>query len=71
MDYRERFTANLNEIMEARGIQGVQMAKAVGISEAAISNYRTGRKEPTLTSLCMLADYFEISLDVLVGRKEY
>lgn len=71
MNYKSDFLKNLNECIAARGVSGKDIARGTGLSEAAISNYRTGKKEPQMTSLCLLADYLEISLDELVGRKEY
>lgn len=71
MDYNREFVKNLNEYMSARNVTGKILAKELNMSEAAISYYRTGKREPQLTTLCMIADFFEITLDELMGRKEY
>ena len=39
-----------------------------GLPPDAIRRYERGEAEPTLSSLMLLADYFEVSLDELTGR---
>lgn len=40
-----------------------------GLPPDAIRRYERGEAEPTLSSLLLIADYFEVSLDELTGRK--
>ena len=47
-----------------------QTAVAAGITEAMYQFYEYGRNEPTASVLLALADYFDVSLDYLVGRSE-
>ena len=49
------------------GKSQIEVAKAVGISNAALSNYETGYREPDLDTLCALARYYEMTLDELVN----
>ena len=53
------------------GITQKELAKATGISQQAISTYENNLKEPTITNCIKLADYYQISLDELVGRDFY
>ena len=46
------------------------IAKAVGVSTTHYQNYEYGKHEPTTTILISLADYFDVSLDYLVGRSD-
>ena len=39
-----------------------------GLPPDAIRRYERGEAEPTLSSLILLAEYFEVSLDYLTGR---
>ncbi|NCE63649.1 XRE family transcriptional regulator [Pseudoflavonifractor sp. 524-17] len=48
----------------------VQAAKAAGVSEAMYQFYEYGKSEPTASVLIALADYFDVSLDYLVGRSD-
>lgn len=42
-----------------------------GLNPDAVRRYERGEAEPTLSSLILLADYFEVSLDYLTGRIPY
>ena len=54
----------------SRGIPQSQIAKAAGISTTQYQNYEYGKSEPTASVLIALADYFDVSLDYLVGRTD-
>lgn len=45
-----------------------QMAELLGITVRGYRNYELGAREPELSVLIKLADYFNVSLDELVGR---
>jgi len=47
-----------------------EVAKAINISQRTYSNYETGSREPSIDTLIDIADYFNISIDLLVGRYE-
>lgn len=45
-----------------------QMAEFLGVTVRGYRNYELGAREPELSILIKLADYFNVSLDELVGR---
>lgn len=45
-------------------------ASETGLSPGTISNYLRGRRTPTAQALCKIADFFDMSLDELCGRRE-
>ena len=47
------------------------VAKVVGVTQQCISEWENGKTEPTLSYLWKIADYFDISVDELIGRKKY
>ena len=47
-----------------------QAAVAAGVSESMYQFYEYGKNEPTASVLLALADYFDVSLDYLVGRSD-
>lgn len=47
-----------------------QAATAANISERNYQDYEYGKVVPTATVLIALADYFNVSLDYLVGRSD-
>ncbi len=47
-----------------------QAAQAAGVSASMYQFYEYGRNEPTASVLLALADFFDVSLDYLVGRSD-
>ena len=47
-----------------------QTAEGVGIPERQYQYYEYGKNVPSALLLCALADYFDVSLDYLVGRSD-
>lgn len=48
----------------------VELAKALSVSQAALSGYETGKYEPDFETLKKIADYFSVSVDYVLGRDE-
>lgn len=46
-----------------------EVAEILNISQRTYSAYELGQTEPTIDTLCKLADYYNVSLDYLVGRQ--
>lgn len=68
------YTFKNNVIAELRKSQGLsqqQLAKEIGTSQANVSRWEQGLNEPSIIECWKIADYFEISIDMLCGRKEY
>jgi transcriptional regulator with XRE-family HTH domain len=45
-----------------------ELAKKLGISRAALSHYETDRRQPDYDTLRDIANFFNVSLDFLLGR---
>lgn len=59
-----------NNLVQTKGITAYKMSKETGISESLISNWKSGRQLPNYDSLKILADYFNVSGDYLLGRAD-
>lgn len=66
MELKEAF----RRARQQRKITQVQAAKAAGVTESMYQFYEYGKSEPTASVLIALADYFDVSLDYLVGRSD-
>ena len=64
------FGTHLKNIRKSKGLTQKQLAQAIGASESGIQNYELGTRKPTYDMLIALADYFDVSLDYLVGRTD-
>ncbi|MBQ7923740.1 MAG: helix-turn-helix transcriptional regulator [Clostridia bacterium] len=48
-----------------------QLSEYLGIAQPSYIRYENGSSEPSLETLVKLADYFDVSVDYLLGRTEY
>lgn len=62
---------NLKFFMKENNLNQSSLSKKVDISQSAISAWLSGKKEPSIASLWKLADFFDVSIDILVGRALY
>ncbi len=60
----------LKEIRKAKGISQLKLAIEMNTNQNTISRYETGEREPGLTELIKLADYFDVSVDYLLERTD-
>ena len=58
----------LKLLREARHLLKKDIAASCGISLRAYQYYESGEREPAVSILVSLADYFDVSIDYLVGR---
>lgn len=60
----------LTELIDGSGKQQNDICKDLGIYKQKLSRWKTGYTEPTLDDLIMLAKYFEVSTDYLLGLED-
>lgn len=60
----------LKEIREKKGISQLKLAMDLGMNQNSISRYETGVREADYESLIKFADYFNVSVDYLLGRTD-
>ena len=58
----------LKELRELHGKTQQEVADAVGCTKSAYHRYENSERQPPLETLVSLADYFEVSIDYLLGR---
>ena len=61
------FYERLKELRIEKGIGQIELAKAVNVSKGIISLWENGLREPKLSNLITLANFFKVSIDYLVG----
>jgi len=61
------FSRILKELRNERGIGQVELAKALSVSKGVISLWENGLREPGMNSLIVLARFFDVTIDYLVG----
>lgn len=55
-------------LRRSRGISQQKLADALGISQQSVNQYENHSVEPDIGTLSRMADYFETSIDYIVGR---
>jgi transcriptional regulator with XRE-family HTH domain len=60
----------LLEMRKEKGISQIELAKHLKISNQAYSLYELGKRQMNYETLCLLADYFGVSTDYLLGRQD-
>lgn len=64
------FPERLKELRISRSLTQKEIADSVGMAPVAYQRYEYGTREPAYQKLIALADYFDVSLDYLVGRSD-
>lgn len=64
------FTERLTALQTSKNCLKKDVAQAVGLSIMGYYRYERGEREPSMSTLIALADYFDVSLDYLVGRTD-
>ena len=64
------FADRLKQLRLSRNLTQKQVYEAVGMSAIGYQRYEYGEREPAYQKLLALADYFDVSLDYLVGRSD-
>lgn len=61
----------LKELREKRHSSMRQIAQQLGIPYTTYVNYEKGIREPNSEMLVLLSDFFDVSVDYLIGRSNY
>ena len=63
------FKDNLKSLRQEKGLGQVELAKNIGVSKGIISLWENGLREPNMSSLIALANFFNVTIDYIVGRE--
>ena len=64
------FRVRLQQLREKKRISRRVASELCGLSSSAFRRYERGEQEPTLHSLVAIAEFFGVSVDYLVGRRD-
>lgn len=69
--YFDNLSIILKELRTSNGLTQKQIAKNLGITYQSYQAYERKTAIPSLPILIKLAEFYDVSLDYLLGRKEY
>lgn len=61
---------NLRGLRESKKMTMKSLGNVIGVAESTISLYETGKREPDIATLILLANYFGVTVDYLVGHEK-
>lgn len=64
LEFQSRLTSLMKDMTQT------ELSKKTGLTRQAIAKYCSGKCLPTAYPLCLLANYFNVSCDYLLGREE-
>ena len=64
------FQERLRIIRKDKRLSQLKLANSIGVSQRVISDFENGTGLPSFKVLIALANYFDVSLDYLVGRSD-
>ena len=70
MNYRDSFSSKLNLLRKGRKVSMASLGQYLGVSDEAVRLMERGKRSPSFEVLLALADYFDVSIDYLVGRSD-
>ena len=67
---KNKFSARLTELLSENKISKLELAKRIGVSATSISDWSTGRIQPTVENVYLICEYFQVSADYMLGLKD-
>lgn len=64
------FCERLRQTRLSRGVLAKDVAAAMSVSYRNYQRYENGSNDPPISKVIILADYFNVSIDYLVGRTD-
>ena len=64
------FAERLKELRKIKGSTQKQMGTFLGLTERTFRQYEAGEVDPPSSKAIKLADYFDVSIDYLLGRSD-
>lgn len=65
------FNERLKALRKEKDLKQSELAEAISVTQRKISYWETGQLEPDLENLWKLSDYFNVSVDFLIGKIDY
>ena len=66
-----KFSERLLQLRKENGLKQIDLAKVLNTTQRRISYMELGKVEPDLATLIALSKYFEVTIDYLIGLKDY
>lgn len=61
---------NLKKLRKQAGLTQISLQMKTGVEQALLSKFENGERIPPTETLIILADFYGVSMDYIVGRTE-
>ena len=66
MDINQKIAERIKQLRKEKNLNQQKVALDLHISREALSHYETGKREPSLNLLLLMAKYFKVSIEYLI-----
>lgn len=63
-----RFADNLKALRKQENLTQADLANKLHTTQRKVSHWESGKIEPDLSSLWEISDYFDVTIDYLIGK---
>lgn len=56
------------DLCQKKGVTAYQVAKATGVSQQSLSDWKRGRSKPKIDKLLKIAAFFDVNVDVFIPK---
>lgn len=60
----------IKQLRNNQDVMQKELSECIGVAPRTLRGYEGGTREPNIEKLIAIADYFDVSLDYLVGRSD-
>lgn len=64
------FATRLTELLNENSLSKRALAQAIGVSAMSISDWSTGKVQPTAENIYIIASFFDVTSDYLLGLED-
>lgn len=67
---QSKFSTRLRSLRLEAALSQSELSKMIGVSKSSINMYERGEREPGFETLEIIADYFNVDMDYLLGKSD-
>ena len=65
------FSKRLKDLRKENNISQLELAKLLNMTKMAISHWESGHSEPSISQLIEISNYFDVTVDYLIGKTNF
>lgn len=70
MTVKDEIRTNLKELMSTNGIKNVELARILGMSKVAVTNWLNGNNSIDIEKVPLICDFFGVSIDDFLSHSQ-